>query len=206
MRKMKAPVGVPVPDTRNPYAGKGLAVTTSLLLGRGRPSTLAQLATMADVSRALVSMVVRYLARFDDLVQGEVTQGRGARIAARPGLFHETSPHWPAPVVSLQGGRLPSDVVLGGGSIAKETLGVLWEAPPRVYVRTLDDARRLVALAGGAEVSAPVAEWDIAVVHFPFEPGPVPAIVAALELGRTPRGRELLSGAGDRLFAEWDEA
>lgn len=198
-------MGVPVPDTRNPFAGKGLAVTTALLLGRGRPSTLAQLATVADVSRPLVSMVVRKLVQLE-LVRGEVKQGRRARVGAHPDLVHQTALHWPAPVASMQGGTVPPDVVRGGGALAQEELGVLWDARPRIYVRTLDDARRLIALAGGAVVSEPVAEWEIAVVHFPFVPGPVPTLVAALELGRTPRGREVLAGVHDRLFAGWDGA
>lgn len=198
-------LGVPVPDTRNPFAGKGLAVTTALLLGRGQPSTLAQLATTADVSRPLVSMVVRKLVQLD-LVRGDVTQGRDAGVRARPELFDEAALHWPAPVASLQGGQVPPDAVLGGGALATEHLGVLWAAPPRAYVRKLADVSRLVALAGGAIVTEPVAEWQIAVAHYPFAPGPVPTIVAALELGRTPRGRELLAGVRDRLFAGWAEA
>lgn len=106
----------------------------------------------------------------------------------------------------MQGGRVPADAVRGGGDLAHKELGVLWEAPPRIYVRTLEDARRLVVLAGGAVVSEPVAEWEIAVVHFPFAPGQVPTLVTALELGRTPRGRELLAGVRDRLFAGWADA
>jgi len=198
---MKA-MAVPAPDTRNPFAGKGLAVTTALLLRAGRAATLARLATDADVSRPLVSMVVRRLVQLA-LVDGEVSQGRGASVRARPALFDEAALHWPAPAVSLQGGQIPPDVVLGGGTRAADELGVIWDAPPLVYVRTLDDAQHLVALAGGALVTETVAEWQIAVAHYPFEPGPVPVLVAALELGRTPRGREVLAGVRDRLFADW---
>jgi hypothetical protein len=197
-------LGIPIPDTRNPFAGKGLAVTTALLVGGGTPWSLGRLAEAADVSRPLVSKVVRKLIQLD-LVAGEVEQGRDAAVRARPELFDETALHWPAPVASMQGGRPPSDdVARGGGELARERLGVLWQSPPRVYLRSLEVARRFVALAGGAVVSEPVAEWEIAVVHFPFEPGPVPTIVAALELGRTPRGRELLDEVRTRLFDGWD--
>lgn len=198
-------VGAPTPDTRNPFAGKGLAVTTALLLRSGTPATLAQLAAMADASRSLVSMVVRTLVHLD-LVSGEVVQGRAASVRARPELLDETALHWPAPVAWLQGGHVPAGVVRGGGELVKAHLGVLWDAPPRVYVRTRNDARRLMALAGGAAVSEPVAEWEIALVDYPFEAGPVPPLVLALELGRTPRGREHLRGVRDRVLAGWADA
>jgi len=43
----------------------------------------------------------------------------------------------------------------------------------------------------------------MAVVDFPFGPGPVPLVIAGLELGATPRGREMLERYGSQITSDW---
>lgn len=192
-------IGVPVPDTRNPFTGKGLAVTIALLLGEPPGSSLAQLAEASGASRPTVSKVVAHL-RQAGLVTGSIEQGRAAALVAKPELMIETAAHWPQPAVWIQGGSPPPGHPQGGGRAVSSELGVMWTDPPRIYVRRRADISGALADAGGALVSEAVAEWGIAVVDFPFPPGALPARVLALELGHTPRGREVLVGVTKKLF------
>ena len=45
-------------------------------------------------------------------------------MQARRALFDETAPHWPLPVVSVQGGVVPEGVVVGGATLARDRFGV----------------------------------------------------------------------------------
>jgi hypothetical protein len=72
-----------------------------------------------------------------------------------------------------------------------------------VYVRNADDARSALAEAGGHLVGGGSSDWEIVVVDFPFESGPAPLVVAALELGATPRGREMLETQADQITNGW---
>lgn len=195
--------GIPRPDTRNPFAGKGLAVTLALLLRPTEPQSIADLATRAEVSRPLASKVVRELRRLE-LVAGEVRQGKQGELWPTPALLEETASHWPAPSATVVGGqaRLES-LPTGGGPTIRRLLSANWDAPPRVYVRDLDAARRVLAESGGHLIGGGTGDWEIAVVDFPFGPGEVPPVVAALELGATPRGREMLGRHGSDLTAGW---
>lgn len=189
---------IPVPDTRNPFGGKGLAVTLALLLQPGRPQSVAELAETAQASRPLASMVLRELRR-RNLVVGEVSQGRTGALRPKPELLDEVAPHWPAPIAAVIGGHPPlEELAVGGGPAVQQLLPSTWDPPPRVYVRSTERATALLADSGGHLIASGPAEWEIAVVDFPFAPGVVPAVVAALELGATPRGREMLHRhAGD---------
>jgi hypothetical protein len=71
-----------------------------------------------------------------------------------------------------------------------------WDPPPRAYVRDRAAANRLLDDVGGHLVSG-------GIVDFPFEPGLVPPVIAALELGSTPRGREMLDRHRGDLTADW---
>lgn len=196
---------IPVPDTRNPFGGKGLAVTLALLLNPVRAQSVAELADAAQTSRALASMVVREL-RHLRLVGGEVSQGRAGALRPTVALFLEAAQHWPQPVASVIGGHPPLDAYpVGGGPAARGRLPEVWDPPPRVYVRSPAQAQELLAESGGHLVAGGAADWEIAVVDFPFDPGPVPPVVVALELGSTPRGREMLDRHAADLGLEWGD-
>ncbi|MCB1005561.1 MAG: hypothetical protein KDB35_15360 [Acidimicrobiales bacterium] len=185
--------GIPVPDTRNPFGGKGLAVTLALLLHPRRAQSIAELAENAQTSRPLASMVVRELRRLR-LVDGEVSQGRAGTLRPKPELLYEAAPHWPTPVAAVMGGT-PSlvDLPIGGGPAARSWLPSVWDPPPRAYVRSTDAVYELLSDTGGHLIAGGAADWEIAVVDYPFAPGVVPRVVVALELGATPRGREMLT-------------
>lgn len=196
---------LPVPDTRNPFGGKGLAVTLALLLQPRRAQSVAELADAAQASRALASMVVRELRRLD-LVDGEVSQGRAGALRPTPALALEAAPHWPQPVASVIGGYPPLEQYpVGGGPAARGRLPDVWDPPPRVYVRSIDEARVLLAETGGHLVAGGAPDWEIAVVDFPFDPGLVPPVVVALELGASPRGREMLERHAIDLGLNWSD-
>lgn len=200
-------VGVPRLPTvqgRNPFAGKGLAVTVALLLHGERPQSVADLAERAEASRPLASQVVRRLRQLG-LVVGDLSQGREGRLRPTADLLLEAGRHWPGPVASVIGGRPPVDAVpVGGGLALRRWIDTAWEAPPRLYVRRLDDAPGLLADAGGFLVSGGESDWEIAVVDFPFTAGPVPGLVSALELAATPRGREVLAPHLTDLTNSWN--
>lgn len=192
-------IGPPVPPGRNPFVGKGLAVTLAMLLEPGRRWSITELARRAEASTALASRVIRQLVR-SDLVVGSIHQGRRSEVVATEALLWQTALHWPRPVAWVLGGRLPDDRPLGGGP-ALHRFGTQVEARPRIYVRSAEDIAGLLARHGGALVSEPVADWEIAVVDFPLQAGNVAEIIAALELGSTPRGREVLEGSD--FVARW---
>jgi hypothetical protein len=197
------PVGLPLPPERNPFTGKGLAVTVALLLGGATAQSLAQLAERADVSRSLVTLAMRQLLR-TGLATGEVAQGRTSTVRPTRALLAEAAAHWPQPV-ALVVGRPPSEAMaaIGGGPAIQAFVPTTWEAPPRAYVRNRAAADALLADLGGHLVGGGVVDWELAVVDFPFAPGPVPPVIAALELGSTPRGREMLHRYGAELTAGW---
>lgn len=200
---MKVPA-LPTVQGRNPFSGKGLAVTVALLLGQGEPQSVAELAERAEVSRPLASQVVRRLRQLG-LVAGHVSQGREGQLRPTMELLTETGRHWPAPIASVIGGNPPTDdLPVGGGPALRSWMASAWEAPPRLYVRRLDDATAVLADGGGFLVSGGEAEWEIAVVDFPFAAGPVPALVGALELAATPRGRDVLAPRLADLTSGWD--
>lgn len=194
---------MPVAATRNPFAGKGLAVTIELLLRAPASARLVDLAAGAEASPAHVTRIVRAL-RVADLVDGSVTQGRDGAVVATEALFWRAAEAWPAPLISLQGGSVPDDRPMGGGAAVTGRFGFTSTAPPCAYVRHRDELAGLVAMTGGVLVSEPVAEWQVAVVDYPFEAGPLPDVALALELGRTPRGREeLRARVIPELLAGW---
>lgn len=184
-------LAVPSADERNPFRGKGLGVTLALLLEPRRPWTLAELAFRAQVSRPMVTKVVESLRR-RGLVTGDVHQGRRAAIRPTPDLFTATAVHWPRPALWIMGGTVPTALPTGGGNPISAALGIPWDSQPRVYVRSRAMIRKVRAFHGGFLVSEPVGEWGITIVDFPLEPGPLPPLVAALELGDTSRGRQTL--------------
>lgn len=196
-----ASIGIWIPPGRNPFGGKGLAVTLALLLEPRRRWTVTELARQAETSTAMASRVVRELVR-SDLVVGSIRQGRRSEVGATADLMWATALHWPRPVAWVAGGRLPSDRPLGGGP-ALEHFGTQATSRPRLYVRSAEDVARLLARQGGALVSEPVADWEIVVVDFPLSAGIVPEVVAALELGATPRGREVLERSD--FLERWQE-
>jgi hypothetical protein len=195
--------GISLPEERSPFTGKGMAVTVALLLADTAPQSLAQLAEVAEVSRPFVTKVVNRLRRHS-LVSGVVEQGSRACLVPTRALFDDAARHWPTPIARVLGRPPAADAVPCGGEPA---LGGLvpstWDPPLRAYVRTKDDARHLLADYGGQLVEGGAAEWEIAVVDFPFRAGPVPRIVAALELGSTPRGRETLLPHRQALIGHW---
>lgn len=197
---------MPAAATRNPFAGKGLSVTIALLLRAPAAARLVDLAGDAGVSPTHVTRTVRAL-RAAGLVAGSVTQGRDGAVVATPALFWRAAEAWPAPVISLQGGAPPDHRPMGGGAVTAERFGIPSTAPPCAYVRHLDELPDLVALTGGALVSDAVADWQVAVVDHPFPAGPLPDVALALELGRTPRGREELEKRiAPALLADWPVA
>jgi hypothetical protein len=60
-------------------------------------------------------------------------------------------------------------------------------------------------VTGGALVSEPASEWEVAVLDLALPAGPVPLILAALELNGTPRGREILATRFAGVLAVFDE-
>jgi hypothetical protein len=195
--------GIPLPEERNPFDGKGLAVTIALLLGDAEPQTLGQLAEVAEVSRPMVTKVINRLRR-THLVSGVVEQGSRAEVRATRRLFDETALNWPSPVANVLG-RAPSvdAVPCGGGPALGSLVPATWDAPTRAYARTNDRARALLTDHGGQLVEGGLADWEIAVVDFPFPHGPLPPIIAALELGSNERGRELLARIRPALTGHW---
>ena len=187
---------------RNPFAGKGYGVTLALLLAAPAPLALVDLAAAAEASPTLVTRCVRAL-QAEGLVAGDIVQGREAAVVARQALFWAAAERWPAPAISVQGGTIPADLPVGGGRWPKKRLGVTATSPPCVYVRRQRDLGDLLSLTGGALVSEPVAAWQVAVVDYPFAPGPLPDVALALELGRTPRGREEVAPFAAELLADW---
>lgn len=208
MQPRLSPAGPPAPETRNPFRGKGLAVSVALLLEPGKRWSLGELARVAEVSRPMAGMVVRRL-RTLGLVAGEVVQGRVAAVRPTPELFWETAAHWAAtPVVPVVGGevQVPVDRPRGGGAVIRATFGVPWEAVPRVYTRSFDALQPLLARSGGWWAGEQPADWEVAVVDFALPAGPVPPIVSALELATTPRGRETLAPHLTRVLDPFIEA
>lgn len=204
MVKSVGPV-LKIPETRNPFSGKGLAVTLALLLRAHHPQTIAELADRAQTSRALASMVVRELRRLD-LVVGEVSQGRAGALRPSAALVIETALHWPPPIASVIGGQpLLDEHTVGGGPAVRGRLPAVWDPPPRVYVRSTDEVQALLAESGGHLVAGGVSDWEIAVVDFPFDRGPLPLVVVALEVGATPRGREMLDRHAVDLEVDWSD-
>jgi hypothetical protein len=187
---------LPVPVTRNPFVGKGLRVTLSLLL-EPREWRIRDLAEHSEASPTLTSMVVRALIRLG-LVDGAVEHGKPAAIRGTRRLAREAARYWPQPTVGVLG-ELPSDGPIGGGP-AHEAAGLATDAPPRRYVRSGDDARRILALWGGALVSLDVADYELCIVDAVLPDGLIPPTLVALELGATPRGRETLKAREDDLL------
>lgn len=189
---------VPAQDTRNPFSGKGLAVTVALLEDPARAWTIADLAERAEASRELTTKVMRRLHALR-LVTGDFSQGRRAIVSPRQQLIEAAARAWPDAAVFVAGGRPPL-ALPAGGDAAGAALGVVWEARPRRYVRTKADLPRVLAQAGGHLVTEPVGEWEICIVDFPFAPGPLPPLVAAVELASAPRGREVIRPHLQRLW------
>jgi len=187
---------LPVPQTRNPFVGKGLSVTVSLLL-EPRPWRIRDLSTHSGASLTLTSMVVRQLIR-GGLVDGGVEQGKPATVRGTRRLARETALHWPMPEVGVLG-ALPTDGPIGGGP-AHEAAGVTTDVPPRRYVRTVEQAQAALALWGGALVSLDVADYELCIVDVALPEGLLPPTLVALELGGTPRGRETLEAHDDDLL------
>lgn len=185
---------------RNPFSGKGLAVTIALLERPAQRWTISALAERAEASRELVTKVVRHL-HAQKLLDGDFAQGRRAYLAPKSRLIEATARSWPEPAVYVAGGRPPTTLPAGGDALGA-ILGVVWDARPRRYVRNKLALARVLAQAGGALVSEPAAEWEVSVVDFPFAPGPLPPLVAAVELASTPRGREVARPHLQRLWAE----
>jgi hypothetical protein len=133
-----------------------------------------------------------------------VEQGRAAQILPTRRLFDETALHWPTPVASVLG-RPPSPdaVPCGGRPGLRGLVPSTWDAPPRAYARSSTEARALLADYGGQLVEGGAADWEIAVVDFPFDNGPLPPLIAALELGSNSRGRELLARCRNALIGHW---
>lgn len=176
------------PQNRNPFAGKGLAMSVALLLAPDHGHTVTELAAMTGATVSMASRVVRDL-QARRLVVGDVTQGRRAAIRPRRRLYDEVADRWPQPVTWILGGR-PSTEHPVGGSVALESLDIVYGVRPRVYIRRRNDLTRLLARCGGYEVVEPVAEWEIAVLDLDLPPGPVPPVILALELAGHPRGQE----------------
>jgi hypothetical protein len=174
-----------------------------LALSPGAPWSLTDLAVRAEASVSLASLVVRELNR-QGLVAGEVTHGRRGTVRATRRLFDAVGAHWPIPIAWVRGGRLPDDRPLGGGSALHRT-GVLSVGHSRVYLRSVNDLPALLAATGGALVSEPVADWEVAVLDLALPAGPVPLLVAALKLSGSPRGREILATRLAGLLAVFDE-
>lgn len=195
---MHPSIGLPVPATRNPFGGKGLRVSLALLL-EPRPWSVTELARAADVSQPMASLVIKELRR-RELVRGESTRGRLAALHATPALLWELALHWPRPQAGVQG-RLPSDGPIGGGP-AHRAVGLTTDAAPIRYVRDRAAAAALLGSWGGAWVSREVADYEICVADINLPTGLVPDVIVALELGGTPRGREVLHLHASRLVPE----
>lgn len=195
---MQSSVGLPVPATRNPFGGKGLRVSLALLL-EPRAWSVSELARAAEVSQPMVSLVVKEL-RQRSLVVGESTRGRAAQIRPASALLWETALHWPRPQAGVQG-RLPTDGPIGGGP-AHGAAGLVTDAPPILYVRNRAEAAGVLGSWGGAWVSREVADYEVCVVDVHLPPGLVPDVIVALELGGTPRGREILRTHASQLVPE----
>lgn len=141
------------------------------------------------------------------LVAGEVRQGKEGALWPTSDLLHETALHWPSPVALVSGGHPEHlDAAVGGGPAAGQVPSAAWDAPLRVYVRSADAARTALADAGGFVVSGGAVDWEIVVVDFPFAAGDMPPVVAALELGSTSRGREMLASHGAHTTEGWHTA
>jgi hypothetical protein len=97
-------------------------------------------------------------------------------------------------------------VALGGGPAAAALVPATWDPPPRAYVRNRAGADRLLAEVGGHLVAGGMVDWELAIVDFPFAPGPLPPIIAAVELASTPRGREMFERHAVDLTADWPAA
>ena len=193
---MRSALAIPVPPSRNPWRGKGLAVTAALLVHPGRRWRLGELAGAAGASKAMASRVVRELVRLG-VVDGDLHQGRAASLIARRDLARRAGANWPDPVAYIAGAA-PDGFPLGGGP-AQEAAGLLPVSRTRVYLRSVEDAPRVLGLSGGALVSEPVADWELAVLDLDLPAGPLPAPLAAAELCRTPRGRETVESHPELL-------
>lgn len=173
-------------------------MSVALLLEPDRPHSLGDLADAADASIAMASRVVSAL-RQRRLVRGEVVHGKRATVVATPRLFEETAKHWPKPMTWVLGGTVSPAHPVGGGP-ALRARGLRSDDHPVVYVRQRADIAGVLADMGGALVTEPVAQWGLAVLDLALPAGPVPGVVAALELASHPRGREQLGRHWDQLI------
>lgn len=198
---------------RNPWQGRGLIVTATLLLGADRSWDVHELAAAADCSAAMVSQVITRL-RAERLLDGESRRGRRAAIAPTRRLFWATAPYWPVPTVRwmtsnrtrvLRESGLPTS---GGAMYRRNRLAV--DAPPRLYVHTVDQIHDLIALHGGTFLPTGVrlgstrADAElIDIVEWHTPPGllgpPLPRLVVALEVAGDPRGDEVIAGHPELL-------
>lgn len=195
MARLEIAPGFRTPQTRNPFAGKGLRVSFALLTPR--EWGIRELAAHTEASPALVSMVLRELRQLD-LVDGGVVQGRTATVQGTQRLARELALHWPTAEVGILG-KLPADGTIGGGP-AHRAVGITTMTKPRVYVRSVPDAKRVLAWWGGLTASPQAGDYELCILDVPLETGLVPPIVVALELGGTPRGRETLDTHAARLL------
>lgn len=175
----------------------------ALLESPARAWSLRELADRAETSLALVTKVVRHLIADRPVVGDEVAQGRRARVTATRKLHAAVGAHWPEPSLYVLGSQPPPNLPVGGGTVVSAAVGVVWESRPRAYVRTKSELARVLARSGGAVVSEPAGEWEMCVVDYPFAPGPLPPLIAALELAGSPRGREVLR---PRIAPLWADA
>jgi hypothetical protein len=195
---------------RNPFGGKGLRVVVTLLMHPSERFTVTELATRAEVSQAMASGVIHQL-RIDGALPDDGVQGRAAGLVASWDLLWHTALAWPAPDLGIVGPpgseQLDRDGAgerLGcvvGGRPAWRRAGLVAVGVPRVYVPRWHDLDRLLVHLGGTEVaSEDIADWTVSVLDLPVPPGPLPPLVAALELGTTARGRETLQAARPELL------
>ena len=176
------------PKTRNPFSGRGLAVCVCLLR-EPKEWSISALAACAEVSQPFTSMVVRDL-RYRGLLEGNVARGRAASIRGTRRLAYEVGLRWPRAHVGVIG-TLPDDGPLGGAP-AWRAAGLLETGLPIRYVRSQDDLSAMLGWWGGSFTAPEVGQYEVVIADVPMEPGLVPPVIVALELGRTPRGRETL--------------
>jgi hypothetical protein len=187
------------PRVRNPFTGRGLAVTLQLLLDPARAWSVRDLAAAAGASPALASRVVAGLHE-ERLLANPPVHGRRASLAPTGRLFWAVARHWPVPTAWFQGRPPPPTLAPIGGGPAQEAAGLVPVWRPRAYVPDRTSARNLLALVGGAEVSESVGEWELTLLATPLRNGFVPPVIVALELASTVRGRETVLNRLDELL------